>query len=332
MSSPDPVAERHDRIPRARGAPATWRRWTLWLAPYLIAAGVIAFLSRQYSIDAVRAEMARGNVLPLGPIALVTYVASLLWVAAADRVVLVGSLGADAAPRYASIAKGKAAAVVLHIVHYALGQGAYATWLGRRTGIGVGRTGGLIFYIVAAELSSVCVFATLVIVLGQPNVPTSLLLTVAGVAAGLVGFALVAPLTRLERLTAFETWTKLGARRGLTQLGIRLLQHTTTTTGSWLAATAFGLEIPFSVMLSYMPVILVVGSLPVNVAGFGAVQAAWLMLSGWAPAERILAFSVVWQAVSALALLVRGLPFLPGMLADVKAGSVGRTTETTAGP
>jgi hypothetical protein len=73
-------------------------------------------------------------------------------------------------------------------------------------------------------------------------------------------------------------------------------------------------------MLSYLPVILVVASLPVNVAGFGAVQGAWLLLAPWAPGERILAFSVLWQAFSAAALVLRGLPFLSGVMRDIREG------------
>ena len=112
---------------------ASWRVWLSRLAPYLITALVITFILRRYSLDAIRAEMARGNSLPLFPIALVTYVSSLVFVAGADSVVL-GGLLPGSGPRFVSMLKGKAASVVLHIVHYALGQGAYATWLGRRTG------------------------------------------------------------------------------------------------------------------------------------------------------------------------------------------------------
>lgn len=298
-----------------------WRVWLARLAPYLITALVIAFILRRYSLDAIRDEMSRGNALPLFPIALGTYIGSLLFVAAADSVVLRGLLGGSG-PRYLALIKGKAASVVLHIVHYALGQGAYATWLGRTTGIGAARTGGLIGYIIAQELCSVCVFAALVIGVGRPAVSPALLYTVLGIAAVLLGMLLVAPLTRLERVAALETWTRVGAGRGLGQIGIRLLQHTTTTTGTWIAASVFGLEIPFWVMLSYLPIILVVASLPINVAGFGAVQGAWLLLSPWAVPERILAFSVVWQAASAVALVIRGLPFLRGLLSDIRAGAL----------
>jgi len=300
-----------------------------WVAPYVVAALVITFILRRYSISDIQHEMAKGNALPLVPIALVTYVMSLLFVAAADRVVLAGQLGA-AVPGYFAIARGKAASVLMHIVHYALGQGAYGTWIARKSGLTLGRAGGLLVYIIASELCSVCLYAGLVISIFRPAVPPAVLPTVLGIAATLMALVVILPSTRLERFALLETWSKVGRKRGLAQLGIRLFQHTTTSTGTWLAARYFGLDIPLAVMLSYMPVILVVGSLPINVAGFGAVQGAWLLLEPWAPGERILAFSVVWQAISALALIVRGLPFLKSVLADIREG--GARTPDPAGP
>jgi hypothetical protein len=297
-----------------------FRVWLSRLAPYAVAIVVIVFILRRYSLDAIREEMARGNSLPLFPIALVTYIGSLLCVSWADHIVVHGAVG-PAAPSYFQMAKGKAASVVLHIVHYALGQGAYATWLGRRTGIGLGRTGGLIAYVIAAELCSVCLYATLVIAIGRPAVPATLVNIVVGIAVVLVLAVLLAPMTYVERVAALEAWSKVGRVRGLAQLGVRMLQHTVTTGSTWIAAKVFGLDIPLGVMLSYMPVILIVASLPVNIAGFGAVQAAWLLLTPWAPPERILAFSVVWQAASAVALLIRGLPFLRELLSDIRAGA-----------
>ncbi len=296
------------------------KTWLSWLAPYAIAALVIVFISRQYSITAIRAEMAKGEWLPLIPLAFVTYVASLAWVAAADRTVLRGLLAEDLTPSYLAVAKGKAAAVVLHIVHYALGQGVYATWMARRTRLNLGQAGGLIFYIILAELGSVCLYAALVIGIGRPDVPSAVFPLVLGVALAVIAAVVFLPATRSERFGFLQIWVKVGRARGLAQLGIRVGQHATTTTATWLAARWFGMDMPLAVMLSYLPVILVVGSLPINVAGFGAVQGAWLLLSPWAPAERILAFSVVWQAASALALVARGLPFLRGVLADIREG------------
>jgi hypothetical protein len=176
------------------------------------------------------------------------------------------------------------------------------------------------FYIVAAELCSVCLFASMVIAIGRPEVPRPLIIGLGATAAVLVTFAVVAPALPIDRVPMLETWSRVGSKISLAQFGVRLFQHAATTGGAWAAATTFGLEVPLPVMLCYMPVILVVASLPVNVAGFGAVQGAWLLLAPWAPGERILAFSVVWQLVSAIALVLRGLPFIRGVLADIREG------------
>jgi Lysylphosphatidylglycerol synthase TM region len=300
--------------------PRRFRRAVSWLLPYAVSALVIAFILRRYSLSDIEAEMKKGHALPLVPIAAVTYVGSLLFVAAADRLVLKSKIGVERVPSLLSMAKGKAASVLLHIVHYALGQGAYATWLARSAGLSVVGAGGLILYIIASELGSVCLFATLVILIARPDLPRVVFPVVGATAAGIAGSFLLVPSTRLERVALLATWSEVGRSRGLQQLAIRLAQHACTTTGTWFAARAFGLDVPLAVMLSYMPVILVVGSLPINVAGFGAVQGAWLLLSPWAPAERILAFSVVWQAISAAAVIARGLPFLRGVLADIRKG------------
>jgi hypothetical protein len=310
--------EETDAIPAPRPTP-TWRARLFRYLPYVVAVLVIAFILRQYSLGDIIAEIRKGDALPMVPIALVTYVISLLFVGLADRIVI-GAESPENAPGYFGVMRGKAAAVVLHIVHYALGQGAYGTWIARRTGIGVARASGLMLYIVAAELCSVCAYAAIVIGIGKPAVPTSLFYTVIGVSGVLTAFVVFSAVRPGEPLRFLGTWKRVGPKRGILQLLVRLCQHATTTTGTWLAAQAFGLDIPMTVMLSYLPVILVVASLPVNVAGLGAVQGAWLLLAPWAPGERILAFSIVWQAFSAGALVLRGLPFLSGVMRDIREG------------
>lgn len=301
-----------------------------WGLPYVVAAVVLTALLMRYDATAILAEIRRGSALPLVPVAIVTYVLSLLLVASADSLVLRGLLAPAAAPSWWAVAKGKAASVVLHVVHYALGQGAYGTWIGRRTGIGVTRTGGLMLYIVAAELGSVCLYATIVILVGRPAVPAQFLWIVLGISLAIVLLIWFAGSLPSSRRALFECWARIGRKTGLAQIGVRCVQHAVSTTGTWVAAQLFGLDVPLFVMLSTMPIILVVGSLPVNVAGFGAVQGAWLLLSPWAPAERILAFSVVWQAVSALALIARGLPFLGTVSREVRTGKVAEGESSTA--
>jgi len=297
----------------------TWRSRVLRYLPYVVAIGVIFFILRQYSLESIVSEIKNGHALPMVPIAFVTYILSLLFVAFADRMV-VNAEAPETAPNYAGMLRGKAAAVVLHIVHYALGQGAYGTWIARRTAIGVARAGGLMLYIVASELCSVCLYASLVISIGRPAVPHALFYLVLGISGSLLAIVVLSPLVGSNRFPFFGSWKRVGATRGVLQLMVRICQHATTTTGTWFAARAFGLDVPLGVMLSYVPIILVVASLPLNVAGFGAVQGAWLLLAPWAPGERILAFSVVWQAFSAVALVLRGLPFLNRVMREIREG------------
>jgi hypothetical protein len=73
-------------------------------------------------------------------------------------------------------------------------------------------------------------------------------------------------------------------------------------------------------MTAYMPIVLVVGSLPINVAGIGAVQLAWLKLAPWSTGERVLAFSFVWQLLWGTCVVVRGLPFTRRVVTEIAEG------------
>ena len=89
---------------------------------------------------------------------------------------------------------------------------------------------------------------------------------------------------------------------------------------TWIAARLFGLDIPFTVMAAYFPVVLLVGAIPINVAGFGAVQAAWLLFEGHATGAQILAFQFLWTLSLAAVVVLRGLPFVKGFVDEIAQG------------
>ena len=61
--------------------------------------------------------------------------------------------------------------------------------------------------------------------------------------------------------------------------------------------------------------------MPLSVAGFGAVQGVWVLAyEKWAPGEQILAFQFLWALMTAFAALVRGLPFVKGVLGEMQVG------------
>ncbi len=69
----------------------------------------------------------------------------------------------------------------------------------------------------------------------------------------------------------------------------------------------------------HTPIILFVGAMPLNVGGFGAVTAVWLLMTRWAPGEQLLAFQFLWNLMLAGAIVLRGLPFVRGVVREVDA-------------
>lgn len=86
----------------------------------------------------------------------------------------------------------------------------------------------------------------------------------------------------------------------------------------YFAARVFGLEIPFGMMLAFLPVIFMAAALPITVARLGTTQAAWILLfSSVAPAEHLLAFSLAAHLTFALTRAAIGILLLPRTYHDL---------------
>jgi hypothetical protein len=86
----------------------------------------------------------------------------------------------------------------------------------------------------------------------------------------------------------------------------------------YYAAGAFGMYIPFGQMLAFLPVIFMIAALPVTVAHLGSTQAAWIFFfSQYAPAPRLLAFSLAAHLVFSSTRALLGLLFLPKAYFDL---------------
>ncbi len=296
-------------------------KWARRLAPYGVAALVLAAIFTRYSLRRIAAEIEHGHVLLLVPIALLLLATSLLLVAAADTVVLRRCTGAA---RYLDVLFGKAGTSLLGAIGYAAGQGGYGLWIARKTGSSIGLASGIVLYIVSSDLISVAIVATVAVYVGGAHAPGYVGVVAPAVAIVLVGLKLLGPLRfvrRYRKPVLFEPWQRVDRARGLMQIAVRVLQIYVLVVGTWAGARAFGLAVPLWVMAVYLPIVLVVGSMPVNVAGFGAVQGAWLLMAPWSTGERVLAFSLVWQLAIIIAGLARGLPFVKRVIADIAAGN-----------
>jgi hypothetical protein len=89
----------------------------------------------------------------------------------------------------------------------------------------------------------------------------------------------------------------------------------------YFAAQAFGIHIPFLQMLTFLPVIFMLAALPVTVAHLGTTQAAWIFFfSGYAPAPRLLAFSLAAHLVFSFTRAMLGVVWLPAAYGDFYPG------------
>ncbi|MBT8496291.1 MAG: hypothetical protein KJO07_24815, partial [Deltaproteobacteria bacterium] len=111
---------------------AKWRRWSMRILPWLVAAVVLAFLLSRYSVSEIAAEMARGNALGLLLPMTVMVVVSLLLVTLGDWLLLGQTL--DRAPAPWDVLRARAATTILMALSYFVSGGGLAVWIARKTG------------------------------------------------------------------------------------------------------------------------------------------------------------------------------------------------------
>jgi hypothetical protein len=304
-------------LPMTESPPVDRWRWLRRLAPWVISGAVVAGLLYQYPIDRIIAEAARGDTLAMAPVAAVMI--GVLWflVTFSDRLFMESVLGPIG---FADLMRSKAGVSVLNGLGLAANYGGYGLWIQRRFRCRAGTAAGMVTYITLCDLAAVSMLGSAAIWLGD-GVPADardrLGIVVPVVAAAAVALLLLRP--RREGKSFLDPWRRIPLRNRLVGLGVRTVQLAILILSTWIAARAFGMPVPFGPMTSYLPVLMVIGALPINVAGFGPIQAAWVAAySAYAPGEQILAFYFLWHLLVLVALVLRGAPFLRRVVAEIE--------------
>lgn len=283
-----------------------------------IAVAIVAAILWKYSLAEIIAQMRAGDSKGLVPYPCAVPALFIFMQCACDGIVLRATLG-DRSPRYVELLRGRAATAIALILGYVFGHGGFGVWLAKKTGASPASVSGVVVYSMTSDLAAVSTIAAASIWIGHADVPRAI-----GVAASigaLVPIALVVLVPRVEqaRVPFFAPWRRVPRALGLVQIAGRVISISFVVLMTWLGARAFGMPIPFAAFATYCPVILLVQSLPVNVGGFGAAQAAWLLLVPWARGEQILAFQFLFGLYMSAAMLVRGLPFVRGVSREIAA-------------
>jgi hypothetical protein len=284
-----------------------------------VSAIAIGAIVAKYPVGAIVDAVRDGNARAVFPIALAFAIVQILLVSAWDTIVFENVLGG---PRYVDVVRAKAGCAVLQAVGYVVNQGAYGTWIARATGTGVRVAVALILFTAGSDLAAGALFASAALAFAPIGVP-AILRWGAPVLAIVIASLLIVPRRRELDLASprpLHVFRAVPRRWTLLQLVARASNIALLIGAVYLATRAFGLQIPFAIVAAYMPIVGLVGSLPVNVLGFGAVQAAWLVFTPWADGPAILGFQVVWNLAVLVANLVRGAAFVPGVLRSIARG------------
>ena len=269
--------------------------------PLLVSLAILAWLVGQVDLEQLLSVLSP-RLAGLMVLALLVYgAATLLLEALSLRMLIPGDVPGFGAWTAARI---KCASYLLSILHYALGMGALAVLLQRRTPLGLAEAGSMVLLISAVDL----VVVVSIIAIGgaflqgiAPAVPLPI------VAAVLLGFPAGLWLLRTPRslgpLEALRSLSILSALRAVSRLEFaQLFALRVLFVGCFVSLCAvtfplFGVHAPLADVVVGTLVVGFVAGLPIAVAGLGTSQAAFLFLfKDYASQEALLAQSLVLSA------------------------------------
>jgi len=224
---------------------------------------------------------------------------------------------------YRDLLPVRASSYVVAFFNTNAGRGALAAYLSRRLGAPFLQIGGTVLFLVLTEYTHLVAWATVGILMVRQQVPTDLVWAPPIVAAFWLIFFLARRWFSAPREWSLLRTFRLASPKRYGQVVLlRAPMFFVSLCFHYLAARTFGIEIPFGLMLAFLPVIFMLAALPITVAHLGTTQAAWIFFfSAYAPPERLLAFSLAAHLSFTATRTLLGLAFLPRAWADLTAKS-----------
>jgi len=225
---------------------------------------------------------------------------------------------------YRDLLPVRAVTYLVSIINTQLAQGALALYMHRRFRTPLAQITSTVALMILLETTNLILFATVGFLAFPGGAPLSLLaLPLALVAVWLLLISLARGKLSIlgQRLSGSEilsTFRRARLRQCAVILGFKgavfflaLLVHSQ-------ALAFFGIEIPLACLVTFLPVVFLMGALPITVAHLGTSQAAWIFFfSDYAPAADLLAYSLVSHLTFMLANGTFGVLFLPKAYSDL---------------
>jgi hypothetical protein len=282
------------------------------IVPILLTVSIFALILPRIPLSALTAALNDAQRAPF----LALMVANALFYFAWDTLVLTTAVGWFHGPvRYRELLPVRAASYVVGFFNTNAGRGAMAAYLSRRLQAPFLELGSTVLFLVLTEYTQLVLWAMLGVLGFRPEVSRSLL-----AAGGLVAvFWLVVRWLLAPRGWSISRTFRLATpRRYVAIVLLRAPMFLVSLVLHYHAAHAFGIQIPFGELLTFLPVIFMIAALPISVAHLGGTQAAWIFFfSQHAPAPRLLAFSLAAHVVFSATRALCGVLWLPAAYDDL---------------
>ena len=288
---------------------------------WLLTAVVFAFLLRRVPLTRLIGALQDADLPRFAALMIPNTLFYFFW----DTLVLTAAIRWFHAPvAYRELLPVRAASYVVAAFNTNLGRGALAAFLSYRLGAPFLELGSTVLFLLLAEYLHLVAWATLGILLFASRETRDLLWIPPLVAAAWLLLVLYMRAPAAGRLFAprgfslFRSFRLAPPRRYVQLMLLRAPMFLVSLVLHWLAAPAFGVEIPFGPLMIFLPVIFMLAALPISVAHLGTTQAAWLLFfSRYAPEPRLLAFSLAAHLTFVAARALLGLALLPWAYGDL---------------
>lgn len=326
--------------PRVDNAPAPERpglRAAKRAAPWLVAAIIFYIVFREVPLEKVWHELLQLDAKEVAGLCGISAV-FILGVSAIDGVAMWYGFSRFGVPlRWAEIVLVRAAMMLLAVVATPVGQAGLAAHLAGKYRIPAIPATGMVFFLFLLEIYGMVLVATVslaaIMLFGADHVDPDAPLPLALAMVGLLWPALIifVYVCRSEwgggLLARFKFGSVIHPVRQLTlgEMGrvlmIKALLAAWQIGLTWPAFYIFGIGLAPLDLFAFMPLAILVSSIPITPAKLGTTQVSWVLFFGHAaPADALVAFSLLLQTLLNVARWMIGAAVLPLVYRDLLEG------------
>ena len=218
----------------------------------------------------------------------------------------------------------RAVTYVVSIINTQLAQVALALYFHRRFQTPLAEITSTVAMLILLEVTNLISFATVGVIAFPGGAPLILITLPLGLGCFWIFITQVARGglgvigEKIGGHTLLNTFRAVRFRQGLLVLALKGSVFLLSLFVHKYALTLFGMDIPLFRLLTFLPLVFMIGALPVTVAHLGTSQAAWIFFfKDYAPEADLLAYSLVSHLTFMLANGTIGLLFMPKAYADL---------------